>query len=144
MLFKTIPSERVKVTHRFLSLMSFNFSRAHTMPAFYLVHFKMKLFNLDIRLFSTVKWHIKELYRHFLHFKQPVLLRRKIYNKRIQMSDISTQMSAKHGKITFRIPARSVKCYIANKAPMLKISVTHFCLAHLLTVQCFPAESDCQ
>lgn len=93
------------------------------MPVFYLVHFKMKLLNLDIKLFSTVKWHI-ELYKTFSSFKPPALLRRKIYSKRIQIPDISMQMSAKHCMITFRMPAWSIKCYVANKAPMPKISVT--------------------
>ena len=54
-----------KVTHRFPSLMSSVFSRPHTVPVSNLVHFKTKLLNIDIRLFSTAKWHIKELYRAF-------------------------------------------------------------------------------
>lgn len=69
-----------------------------------------------------VKQYIKELYKAFSSLF-PVLLRRKLYNKRIQMSGISMQMSPKHCKTIFSMPARSIKCYIANKAPMLIIPV---------------------
>lgn len=61
-----------------------------------------------------------------LHFKQPPLLRRKTYNKRIQVSAISMQMSSKHFKITFRMTARPTKSFTEHKVPMLKISVTDY------------------
>lgn len=47
------------------------------MSGFYLVHFKMKLLNLDIRLFSTIKWHTKELYKAVSSFQTTITLRRK-------------------------------------------------------------------
>lgn len=114
-LFNT--TSREKVTHRFLSLTSCIFSRAHTMPGFHPVHLKMKQLNLDIRLFSTVK-------RQFLHFKQPVTTNeKKNIHQRIKRSDISMQMSPKHRTITRRMPAGSTKRYTAKRAPTLETRV---------------------
>lgn len=58
---KQFPEE--KVTHIFPSRVVQFFSRAHTLLAFYLFHFKMKLLNLGPGLFPTLNWQLKELYQ---------------------------------------------------------------------------------
>lgn len=61
MLLKTIPRGK-SYTHISISCGPV-FSRAHTLLAFYLFHFKMKLLNLGPGLFPTLNWQLKELYQ---------------------------------------------------------------------------------